>query len=53
MFTPTAYLALTIGTDTVAVHVPGETATVTYTLYKLVGEKRPAITVGRQDADHA
>lgn len=53
VFTPTAYAALTVGTSSVAIHVPGNTATVTYTLVKKVPEKIPSIVVGRQAADHA
>jgi len=53
IFTPTAYAALTVGTSTLAVHVPGETATVTYTLVKKIPERIPSTVIGRQDADHA
>ncbi len=53
VFTPTAYGALVVGTSTVAKHVEGETATVTYTLVKLVPEKIPTTVIGRQDPDHA
>jgi hypothetical protein len=53
VFTPTAYAALVVGTTTRAIHVPGETATVTYTLVKLVPERIPSTVVGRQDPDHA
>lgn len=53
VFTATAYAALTVGTSTVAIHVPGETATVTYTLKKKIGEKIPSTVIGRQDPDHA
>jgi hypothetical protein len=52
VFTPTAYLAATIG-DTIAVHVPGETATVDYGLVKKVPERIPSTVIGRQDDDHA
>jgi trans-aconitate methyltransferase len=53
VFTPTAYAALTEGTSTLAVHVPGNTATVSYTLVKKVSERRPRVVIGRQDPDHA
>jgi hypothetical protein len=53
VFTPTAYAALTIGSSTYAIHVPGETATVTYTLKSLVQEKVPTTVLGRPDIDHA
>lgn len=52
VFTPTAAAALTVGTSTVSVHVPGETAAVTYTLTDLVPEKRAPNTlkgIGRPD----
>lgn len=53
VFTASDYAALTVGTSTVAVHVPGETATVTYTLKKKVAERIPSTVIGRQDPDHA
>lgn len=53
IFTPTAFAALVVGTSTIAVHVPGETATVTYTLTQLQAEKRPSTVIGRTDPDHA
>ena len=53
VFTATAYAALTVGTSTLAVHVPGNTATVTYTLKSKVGEKVPTTIIGRTDPDHA
>ena len=53
VFTPTAYAALTVGTDTSSVFVPGLATAVTYTLVKRVPERIPSIVVGRQDADHA
>jgi hypothetical protein len=52
IFTPTAWAALAAGT-TVAVHVPGETATVTYTLSDTIPERQPKAKASRQDADHA
>ena len=53
VFTPTAYAALTVGSSTQAISVPGETATVTYTLKSKVGEKVPTTIIGRTDPDHA
>jgi hypothetical protein len=53
VYTPAAYAALTVGTDTLALNVPGLTSTVTYTLVKKVPEKIPSTVVGRQDPDHA
>lgn len=53
VFTPTAYAALTTGTSTYAIHVPGNTATVTYTLAKKTPEKLPNLVITRADADHA
>jgi len=52
IFTPTAYSAIAPG-DTVAVHVPGETATVTYTLSDKIPERTPKAKASRNDADHA
>lgn len=53
VFTTVAYDALTVRVSTRALHVPGETATVTYTLVKKVPEKVPTTIIGRQDPDHA
>ncbi len=53
VFTPTAAAALTPGTDTLAVHVPGETATVTYTLARIAPERRPNLVLTSSKADHA
>lgn len=53
VFTPTAYAALTVGTSTLAVHVPGETATVTYTLDRKLPERVARAAITRQDPDHA
>lgn len=52
-YTAAAQAAVAIGTDVIALHVPGNTATVNYTAYKAVPEKRPAIGAARQLADHA
>lgn len=52
MYTAAAAEALT-GASTVAVHVPGETATVTYTFDHLVPDKAPRKSVSRNLADHA
>lgn len=52
IYTPTAFAALTPGTSTLAFHVEGETATVTYTLIKKVAERQPGAASSRQLADH-
>lgn len=52
-YTAAAAAAVAIGTDTLALHVPGETGTVSYTAYKFVPEKQPAIGAARQLIDHA
>jgi hypothetical protein len=51
VYTPTAFNAIT-GTSTLAVNVPGETATVTYSLSQKVPEKQPVAKASRQLADH-
>jgi hypothetical protein len=52
VFTAAAYAAAAIG-STIAIDVPGETATVNYGLVKKVPEKIPSTVVGRQAGDHA
>lgn len=52
IYTAAAYAALT-GASTLAVHVEGETATVTYTLIEKIGEKQPIARTTRKVADHA
>jgi hypothetical protein len=52
-YTASAYNAIALGTDTLALHVPGETATVDYTAYKKVPEHSPAVGASRKLADHA
>ena len=52
-FTTAAYDAAIVGTTTYSVHVPGLTATVSYTLVKKQPERIPSTVIGRQDADHA
>jgi hypothetical protein len=52
-YTAAAWSAVALGTDTIAVHVPGETATVAYTATKRIPERQPAAKAARQDADHA
>lgn len=52
VYTAAAYAAIT-GTSTLAVHVPGETATVTYNLGEKVPEKKPVAKASRNLADHA
>ena len=53
MYTAAAYAAITLGTSTVALHVEGETATVTYTAAEKIPEKQPGASAVRQLADHA
>lgn len=53
VFTAAAYAALTVGTDTLSVAIPGSETASTYTLVKKVPEKVPSTVVGRQDPDHA
>jgi len=53
VFTAAAYAALTVGTDTLTVAIPGSATAATYTLVKKVPEKVPSTVVGRQDPDHA
>jgi hypothetical protein len=52
-YTAAAYAAVTTGTSTLALHVEGETATVTYTLAEKIPEKQPGSAAVRQLADHA
>ncbi len=53
IYTAAAYAAITVGTSTLALHVPGETATVTYTAAAKIPEKQPGASAVRQLADHA
>ena len=53
VFTPTAYSAIDVGSTTLAVFIPGETGSVTYTAVKKIPERIPSTVVGRQDPDHA
>ncbi len=53
VFTPTAYSALVATPVTIAVHVPGETATVTYTQDATNPEKLGRTAITRNDPDHA
>jgi hypothetical protein len=52
VYTPTAFAALTVGTSTLALHVPGNTATVTYTLAAKIPERQPGAAASRQLTDH-
>ena len=52
MYTAAAAAALD-GTSTVAVHVPGETATVSYAFDGLIPEKTPIKSTSRNLPDHA
>jgi hypothetical protein len=49
-YTPTAYAAVALG-DTLAVQVPGDSATHTYVAVKKIAEKQPARGTARQLAD--
>lgn len=52
IYTAAAYAAIT-GATTIAVHVQGEAATVTYALAEKVPEKQPIAKASRNDPDHA
>src|ERR1051325_5370099 len=52
-YTAAAQAAVALGTDTLALHVPGETATVNYTAYKKIDAKSTAAGSARKLADHA
>lgn len=52
-YTAAAYAAIIVGTSTLALHVGGETATVTYTAFKKIPEKQPSVGAARQVVDHA
>jgi hypothetical protein len=52
-YTAAAFAAVVKGTDTIAVHVEGESATVAYTASKKNDEKSASATSGPQLADHA
>ncbi len=54
MYTAAAAAAVVLGTDVLAVHVPGETATVNYTASKFNEERRGGTTATSPGlADHA
>lgn len=52
VFTAAAFAAIT-GASTLAVNVPGETASVTYSLSQKIGERQPVAKASRNLADHA
>lgn len=52
VYTSAAFAAIT-GATTLAVHVPGETATVSYSLAEKVPERQPIAKTSRNLADHA
>jgi hypothetical protein len=52
-YTAAAYAAVVIGTDVLAFHVEGETATVNYQAAKKIPERQPQALGSRQLADHA
>lgn len=53
MYTAAADAAITLGTSTLAFHVEGETATVTYTAVKRIPERLPSAAASRNLIDHA
>jgi hypothetical protein len=53
VYTPAAYAALTIGTSTQLVTLPGSVTQQSYTLVKKVPERIPSTVIGRQLSDHA
>ena len=52
-YTAAAFAAVAIGTDVLAFHVPGNSATVNYTATRKIPEKQPGAAAARQLADHA
>lgn len=52
VFTSAAFAAIT-GASTLAVSVPGETASVTYSLSQKIEERQPVAKASRNLADHA
>lgn len=52
VYTPTAFSAIT-GASTLAVNVPGESASVTYSLSQKVPERQPVAKTSRNLADHS
>lgn len=51
-YTAAAFATVALG-DIIAVHVPGNVATVNYAAVKKIGEKQPSAAAARQLADHA
>lgn len=52
VYTPAAFAAIKAAPPTLALHIPGETATVNYQLSELIAEKAPIGKAARQLADH-
>lgn len=52
-YTAAAFAAVALGSDVVALHVPGNTATVDYTAYRKLDEKQPSVGASRKLTDHA
>jgi hypothetical protein len=52
-YTSGAFAAVVLGTDTIAVHVPGNTAAVDYKASKKNAERSASATAGPQLSDHA
>jgi hypothetical protein len=53
IYTAAAFAAITVGSSTLSFPVEGETAAVTYTATKKIGERNPSATPGGNLADHA
>jgi hypothetical protein len=53
VYTPAAYAALTVGSSTRSITLPGSATPQTYTVVKKVPEKIPSTVIGRQLSDHA
>jgi len=53
IYTQAAAAAIVVGTDTIAVHVEGEVATVAYLAAGLIPERQPKVKAARQLIDHA
>jgi hypothetical protein len=51
-YTAAAFATVALG-DIIAVHIPGNVATVNYAAVKKIGEKQPSAAAARQLPDHA
>lgn len=52
-YTAAAFAAVVVGTDSLALHIEGNSATVAYLAIKKNAEKQPARAAARQLVDHA